>query len=324
MPLYFSDKWVWDFWFARDGSDFHIFYLQAPRNLGDEHLRHWNPSIGHAVSVDLRNWQVLPDALAPAAEDEMAFDSYTTWTGSILQEKGLWYMFYTGSNRKEKGQIQRVGLATSTDLMTWERHPSNPLIEADSRWYEVLDLEIWHEQAWRDPWVFRYEGAFHALITGRAKHGPADSRGVIAHAYSEDLIRWQVMPPITAPGLFAQMEVPQIISANERYYLIFSCGADQLSAQGRKRFDHKTGSYYLYGDSPVGPFRYPSDELLIGDQQGSLYSGKFILGPDDNWYLLAFENYDADGNFIGTISDPMPVHFSEDGHLKVIIDQKNE
>jgi beta-fructofuranosidase len=318
MSIYLSDKWVWDFWFAQDGADYHIFYLQAPRALGDEYLRHWHVSIGHAVSSDLQHWQVLPDALAPSVEYKDVFDSYTTWTGSIIHYRGLWYMFYTGGNRVEKGRIQRVGLATSIDLITWEKHPSNPLIVADSQWYDLIDLDIWHEQAWRDPWVFRHNGAFHALITGRANHGPVDGRGVIAHARSLDLVQWEVLPPITKPGLFGHMEVPQLISANGCYYLLFSCGSKLLSSQGRNRFKNKTGSYYLCGEAPLGPFRYLSDEPLIGDENGSLYSGKFVQGPDDDWYLMAFNNYDKDGNFVGEITDPMPVHISEEGRLNVI------
>ena len=168
MSLRLPEKWVWDFWLAQDGSDYHVFYLQAPRALGDPELRHWNVSIGHAVSQDLRTWQVLPDALHPTRGRPSAWDSYTTWTGSVVHHAGTWYLFYTGTSRSEKGLIQRIGLATSNDLLHWEKHPANPLISADPRWYELLDLELWHEQAWRDPWVFRHPetGEFHALITG--------------------------------------------------------------------------------------------------------------------------------------------------------------
>jgi beta-fructofuranosidase len=70
MTLRLPDKWVWDFWLAQDGPDYHIFYLQAPRLLGDPGLRHWNVSIGHAVSPDLRNWRVLPDALHPGSSGD--------------------------------------------------------------------------------------------------------------------------------------------------------------------------------------------------------------------------------------------------------------
>jgi len=68
MTLHLPEDWVWDFWFAQDGADYHIFYLQAPRSLGDPELRHWNVRIGHAVSQDIIDWQILPDALHPAPE----------------------------------------------------------------------------------------------------------------------------------------------------------------------------------------------------------------------------------------------------------------
>ena len=66
MALRLTEKWVWGFWLARDGADYHVFYLQAPRSLVEQQLRHLSASIGHAVSKDLENWRVLPDALHPA------------------------------------------------------------------------------------------------------------------------------------------------------------------------------------------------------------------------------------------------------------------
>ena len=48
------DHWVWDFWLADDGDRYHLFYLHAPKSLGDPQLRHRNARIGHASSTDLR------------------------------------------------------------------------------------------------------------------------------------------------------------------------------------------------------------------------------------------------------------------------------
>ena len=48
-------------------------------------------------------------------------------------------MFYTGTSSAEGGLVQRIGLATSSDLITWTKHPDNPVMVADSRWYEGLD-----------------------------------------------------------------------------------------------------------------------------------------------------------------------------------------
>ena len=315
MTLKLSTHWVWDFWFARDGADYHLFYLKAPRALGDPELRHWNVCIGHSVSQDLIDWHTLPDAIQPAAQDSDAWDNYTTWTGCVVQHEDLWYLFYTGTCRAEKGLIQRIGLATSPDLIRWEKHPANPLIEADPRWYEQLDRQLWHDQAWRDPWVFQHEGIFHALITGRANDGPRDQRGVIAHARSTDLIRWEVLPPLAQPGAFGQMEVPQLVAIEDGYYLIFSCDAEHVSRGHQERFGARTGTYYLYADSPLGPYRPLSDQLLLGDEAGRFYSGKLVQGPDRQWYLMAFKNLSPNGDFIGELSDPMPVQITRNGRL---------
>ncbi|MEZ5080393.1 MAG: hypothetical protein R2878_07030 [Thermoleophilia bacterium] len=62
MTLALDDRWLWDFWTAQDGGRLHVFYLQAQKSLGDPDLRHWNVSIGHAVSADMERWEILPDA----------------------------------------------------------------------------------------------------------------------------------------------------------------------------------------------------------------------------------------------------------------------
>ena len=41
----------------------------------------------------------------------------------------------------------------------------------------------------------------------------------------------------------------------------------------------------------VGAVDFEGEPIDLGDENGSLYSGKFVLDPDDNWYLMAFNNY---------------------------------
>jgi len=321
MALRLPDKWLWDFWLAQDGPDYHLFYLQASRSLEKPELRHWNVSIGHAVSQDLRDWQVLPDALHPSLASTEAWDNYTTWTGSIIRHEGLWALLYTGGNRAERGLVQRIGLATSTDLIRWQKHRANPLLSADSRWYERLDLNLWHEQAWRDPWVFQHPetGDFHAFITARCNEGPADGRGVMGHAQSSDLIHWEVLPPVTEPGDFGHLEVPQWVEMRGRYYLLFSVQASAHSVLRCQRTGRKpvTGTHYLIAEDPLGPFRFSSDEFLVGGPTRSLYGGKLVRGPDGKWVLLASRLFAPDGSFVGELSDPLPVKVDGEGNLSV-------
>lgn len=329
MALRLPDKWVWDFWLAQDGPDYHVFYLQAPRSLEKPELRHWNVSIGHAVSQDLRDWQVLPDALHPSPATTEAWDNYMTWTGSIIRHESLWVLLYTGGNRAERGLIQRIGLATSTDLVRWQKHPANPLISADPRWYELLDLNLWQDQAWRDPWVFQHpeSGDYHALITARVNHGPADGRGVIGHARSSDLIHWEVLPPVTEAGDFGHLEVPQLVQVQNHYYLLFSAQASVYSTLRCQRTNLRpvTGTHYLIAEDPLGPFRFPTDEFPVGDPIGSLYSGKLVQRPCGEWtcsepvewVFLACHQFAPDGTFIGELSDPFPVEIDHSGSLSV-------
>ena len=321
MTLRLADKWIWDFWLARDGADYHVFYLQAPRSLGDPELRHWNVSIGHAVSRDLRDWHVLPDALSPGVHDSDAFDSRTTWTGSIIRHEGQWYLFYTGGRASEKGLIQRIGLATSDDLIEWEKHPENPLIVGDPRWYELLDLDVWDDQAWRDPWVFQHpeRGDFHAFITARVNYGPPDGRGVIGHAQSDDLIDWKVLPPVTEPGGFGYTEVPQLVRIRGWYYLVFSVQSAIHSSAWHRRTGQEplTGMHYIRARDPLGPFPSASDQTLAADRVGSLYAGKLVQDPSGESVMLAARMHGSDGSFLGELSDPLVVSATESGCLSV-------
>ncbi len=315
MALHFDDRWVWDFWLVRDGADHHVFYLQASHAIGHPDERHWNVSIGHAVSSDLREWRVLPDALHPGPEP--SWDDASTWTGSVVRHDGAWHLLYTGTSHADGRLVQRVGLATSTDLTTWTKHPGS-VLEADPRWYETLDLTAWHDQAWRDPWVFRDErdGRHHALLTARARSGDPTGRGVVGHAVSDDLVHWDVLPPVTEPMGFGQLEVPQVVQDGERWYLVF-CSDVETQGEQRRATGPGTGTYYLVGDSPTGPFRQVGDGLLEVDRQGSTYAGKLHRDSSGALVFLAWHRNDADGGFRGELSEPRLVDVLPDGSLRV-------
>ena len=307
--LRLTDRWIWDSWYAVHEGRHHAFYLQADRSLGDPEWRHRHPSVGHAVSDNLRDWEVLPDALAPSADP--AFDDWTTWTGSIVRDdSGTWWMFYTGSRHADEGLIQRIGAARSADLLTWDKVSPDALVTSDPRWYEQLGTAQWYDEAWRDPFVFRYttdhdgegDGRWHMLITARATHGPDAGRGVVGHAVSDDLLSWDVLPPITQPHTgFGQLEVNQVEVIDGIPTLLFCCDTPQLDADGLARHG-RGGVFSVTGRSLLGPFDIAAARRFDHDD---LYAAR-LVSHKGRWHLIGFRNIGPDG-FIGELSDPVPV-----------------
>ena len=297
--LHLPDRWVWDSWLADTGSEYHLFFLQAPRSLDDQAERHLYASVGHAVSRDLRDWEVLGTVLEPGPPN--SWEGLAVWTGSVIEHGGTWFMYYTGTQQDEPGVDQRLALATSNDLSTWTRHPANPVIEIDPRWYERVVLD-----AWRDPWVTRDPDGdgFHALITARANHGPEDARGVIGHAWSPDLISWEVRPPLSEPGEFGHLEVPQVEIVDGTPILLFSVWVDRFSAARRSRLPgEQAGTYVAVGETLLGPWDIADARRIpVPD----LYAARLVQDRAGEWQVLGFIDGSARGAFVGEICDPIP------------------
>lgn len=313
--LRLPDSWTWDFWLADTGTTYHLYFLRASRALLAPDRRHKRASVGHATSTDLLTWTLQADALVPG--DEPGWDDLATWTGSVVQAPdGAWHMFYTGATRAEAGRIQRIGVATSDDLYVW-RQESAPLLTADHRWYEAPGDDGWHEEAWRDPWVFADPAGdgWHMLITGRARSGPVDDRGVVAHARSHDLRTWEVQAPLSAPGAgFGQLEVLHAVEVDGRPTLLFSCLATEMA--GWRSSGTTGGIWTVPCTSLTGPFEIGSARQVTDD---SLYSGRLVQNRSGDWVLLAFHNTAIDGSFGGYLSDPMPMALADDGTLRLAV-----
>jgi beta-fructofuranosidase len=310
--LELGDQWVWDLWLVDTGAEFHMFFLKASRALQVEARRHGRAAIGHAVSTDLRHWTLLADALVHA--DEPAFDGRATWTGSTVQgPDGTWHLFYTGISRSDA--VQRIGVATSPDLITW-RQPAEALLEADPRWYETAADHTWDGVAWRDPWVFADPDGdgWHMLITARVNTSPADERGVIGHARSPDLRAWTVLAPLSQPGQgFGQLEVPQVVVVGGRAVLVFSCLSAELSDAHRARSGttpNTGGIWTIAAQSVTGPF---DASAAVGLSGPTRYSGRLIQDRDGRWVLMSFRYVGLTTGFVGLIGDPEPVGWTRNG-----------
>jgi len=317
-----EQHYMWDFWLVSphewggSNSPYHLYYLQAPRTLSDPNLRHGIATVGHAVSHDLRQWIHCGTALE--AGQLGSWDDRAIWTGSVIVRDNLAYMFYTGLCQAERGFVQRIGLAVSTDLVHWERHPANPLLEADTRWYEPMGAGRGAE-VWRDPYVVYSsdEDAYYMFLSARVNTGPSDERGVIGLARSTNLLSWEVLPPVSMPGDFTEMEVPQVVPLNGRYYLLFCAtrhATTKLSSWGSKGW---AGTHYLVASKLTGPYLPLTDEPLVADTLGTYYAGKLVRDRTGELSFMAWRQWDEGGNFCGGLSDAVAVHILPDGRLHI-------
>jgi len=327
MVIALEKKWIWDSWYAHDGEKWHGFFLQADKSLIDPDARHMNVTQGHAISTDLVNWEHLGTMFAPS--EGPAWDDKTTWTGSVVQdEAGLWHLFYTGTSKSEDAMYQRVGHATSTDLHSWERVGDGLCLDLtgpNASTYEVEhQVGFWHDRAMRDPWVMRNPDGDGWLMyfTARAS-GIADPNqgGAVGFATSPDLMTWELQPPVFV-GSFGQLEVPQVFERDGRWYCLFCNDAMHWSDDYKAMHDGPavTGTHYLIGDSPRGPWQVAPGHFLDGEMPCRRYAAR-IVDVDGQLVILGFEDR-GKANFVGQIMDPEPVDINENGLLFVRPQQK--
>jgi beta-fructofuranosidase len=318
VTLALADQWIWDFWLYRDGADWHIYFLKADKSLGDPELRHRNVTQGHAIGRDLVNWTYKGTGFAPAPTP--AWDDWTTWTGSVLRDPaGLWHLFYTGTTRDGAGMHQRIGHATSTDGHSWERVGNGLCLDLSGPLYEEYDPALWHDRAFRDPWVMTDPAGdgwlmyFTARVPGR---GEPNAAGAIGFATSPDLSTWTLQPPVYAGGMFGQMEVPQVFEHGGRWYMMFCTAAEHWSS-AYKAFNPQppvTGTHYLMADNPRGPWTVAPGPFFDGHTPARRYAGK-IVDTGTGLAAMGFVHGTSDRPFVGEVSDPLPVSVGEDGQL---------
>ncbi|MBS1300965.1 family 43 glycosylhydrolase [Loktanella sp. SALINAS62] len=327
MVIALKDDWIWDSWYYRDGDLWHGYFLKAPKSIEDPDLRHWNVTQGHATSTDLVNWTHHGTCFAPA--DSPAWDDYTTWTGSVLRDHdGGWHLFYTGSSKAEDGLYQRIGHAVSDNGHDWQRVADGCCLDLTgehAHLYEAsMDESVWHDRAMRDPWVMKdpHGDGWLMFFTARINDEPEpNAGGCIGFATSDDLTTWTLQPPVFVGG-FGQIEVPQVFEKNGRWYLMFCACAEHFSAAQAKQIPTGpvTGSHYLMGDSPRGPWRIADGPFLDGALPGKRYCAR-VCDTDAGLLLLGFVDR-PDGDFVGQIADPAPVDIGPDGRLRVRADQR--
>ncbi len=171
---------VWDSSLVHDGEQFHLFYhaipLDQPIPAAADHI--WRTS-----TVDLIHWSEPQVVLSIS---DAAFEREAVWAPDVVHDPdtGRWWMAYTGVDTLMN---QRIGMAWSSDLVTWQKIAGNPVVEPDPAVFAYDTASGWADC--RDPFLHRDEAGWHLLTTNRV-NGEIPWQGAVGHATSADLEHW--------------------------------------------------------------------------------------------------------------------------------------
>ena len=277
---------------------YHLFHLVLPNH----------DFIAHAISKDGMTWRRVRNALFVG--DPGAWDDDMLWTMHVTadpEHEGSWRMFYTGLARSEYGRVQRVGCARSDDLYTWERceNGSYPL-EISGEWYESSVDEGRNWVSFRDPFFYNDPATGERLLlsSARVKEGPVIRRGCVGVAREIAPDRFEFGPPLCHPRLYDDVEVPNLLQAEGRYYLIGSIRED-------------TKIRYWQADDISGPYKNFADNVLLPEGN---YAAR-VCQVEDRFLLFNFfqRKVHSYGKEVITRLLPPPKELTTDDNGRLIL-----
>jgi len=224
-------RYVWDFWYwyEADAERFHLFYLNAPPDSVSQGWHHQLATVGYGVTADFTTIEWGPYDVLVA--DPGGWDNTSIWTGDVVRIGEGFLLFYTSRDRNwGDGYTQAIGIAAAAtiDACHWQRTVISPLVATTAAYARGSVLGDPTVHAWRDPFLFRQGGDSYMLLSAKATGLAPGRNGAIAwlRADGNQLSQWQPLPPLVAPGYYAEMEVPQLYGhADGSYEVVFSSTA---------------------------------------------------------------------------------------------------
>ena len=181
-----------DFCIVKRDGWFHCFYIKRDASVPADSTER---ELGHAVSRDLYLWTQLSPVMQVRPN---AWDNAKIWSPSIVEVDSVYYMFYTGVTVQPGTYAfyQQVGLATSTDLMTWNRL-DEPVMACDRVRWTYCNPLAYDGGEFRDPFVMQdpATGGWLMYYTARPSSSPNIFVGGMA-ASSGDLTQWENREPL--------------------------------------------------------------------------------------------------------------------------------
>ena len=270
---------------------YHLFYQHNPHGAFWATM-HW----GHAVSDDLVHWMDLPIALTPTpgGADEKGCFSGT----AFINNDGVPTFIY-------HGVPHGICIATSRDdmLVTWEKHPSNPVIPSPTSRDEY---RLSAPCAW-------LEGDTYYSLIGIITPGGED----VAYLFqSKDLEHWQYMYRFYKGGKYTEWgedcAVPDFFPLGDKHMLLFAShlrGAQYyIGTYADHRFTPERHGRIAYGDAGrLGSF---CEGLTLADGSGRrILFGRVSEGR--------YDDIQRASGWSGILALPRVLSLSDEGTLRI-------
>jgi hypothetical protein len=211
-----------EFAFLYDAGVFHLFYMRRDKYAADELTE---KEFGHATSTDLVHWTEL----APILHVQPTWwDSSHVWAPTILKRDDTWYLFYAGVGNVPYAWPwqQRIGVATSTDLMQWT-HYDEPVFTSHQIPWTLADSTQFDGSQLRDPFVMEEpDSAGQWLMVYVTIPDSARGQLIVGMARSDGgFSPWQDWGPMwstDAAHFWGWEESPHVFAHDGLYYLFAS------------------------------------------------------------------------------------------------------
>lgn len=261
----------------RDGT-YHLFYIRndtsLPANLTERDL-------GHAVSNDLYQWTQLDPVMAVS---DGGWDSSHVWAPSIIERDSVYYLFYTGvaDEPGTYGLHQRIGIATSTDLVQWNRM-DRPVFTCDGVPWCWCDTTS--GAPFRDPFVTADPSApgRWLMLYSTAPDSDRASMVVGVAASDGDFTRWTELGPL---------------------WITYQAYSYNDLVESPHLFEHAGLSYLVFTTSAGQPLSFATSADPFGGLAGWIYRGRLsnMLNLDTrSWYASEFFR-DGDVDYFGLVN----------------------
>ncbi len=166
-------------------------------------------STGLATSADGARWQKQGPVLTP---DPSTWEGdYIAANGSVIAFRERLFYFYQG------GRTPRIGLATSSDGRSWQRHGAPVL--------ELGPVGSWDERGVADPYVIKAGGSLYLFYLGQDRA----RRQRLGSAVSQDGIVWTKLRsnPVLELGTYGEFDEnglgePAVWDANGYYWMLYT------------------------------------------------------------------------------------------------------